>query len=79
MWKHSCWSHFLTMLQVSRPELHREGLWHRCFPVDFLQFFKEPYLQQNKILYLQNIDFLWQKPQQLLGVEAKFEGLSLAL
>ena len=46
-WKHLCWSLFLTMLQVSMPETSlKEELWHRYLPVNFLQFFKKPYLKK---------------------------------
>ena len=49
MWKHLCWSYFLTMLQVSRPETSlkrdsRAGIFLQIF---HNSYFHKPYLQNT--------------------------------
>ena len=46
--KHLCQSLFFNKVATLRPTtLLKKGLWHRCFPVNFVKFLKAPFLQNT--------------------------------
>ena len=46
--KHLCQSLFFNSVASLRPAtLLKKGLWHRCFPVNFVKFPRTPYLQNT--------------------------------
>ena len=43
--KHLCQSLFFNKVEGLRPvTLLRKRIWHRCFPVNFAKFLKQPFL-----------------------------------
>ena len=74
--KHLCQSHFFNKVAGLRPRtLLKEGLWHRCFPVNFTKFIGIFFSQNNsgRLLLCSNISVyetvhslpcLWEISQQ---------------
>ena len=46
--KHLCWSLFFNKVAVLRPEsLLKNRLQHRCFTLNLINFFKNPFLKEH--------------------------------
>ena len=45
--KHLCQSHFFNKVADLQATLLKKWLWHRCFPVNFAEFLRTPFLQNT--------------------------------